>query len=300
MKVLITGATGFVGTQLAHRLLARGDQVTIIDRSPERRPHVPVDARYICGHTTRSGQWQQAVAEQDALVNLAGASIFKRWTARRKQEIYESRIVTTRNLVDAIPSGRKLVLCSTSAVGFYGFRGDETVNEESGSGDDFLARVCLDWEKEARKAATKGARVVITRFGIVFGASGGALQQMLPAFNNYVGGPLGSGRQWMSWIHMEDLLRGILYVIDQPQIHGPVNLTAPVPVQNRTLAQTLGKLLQRPSFFKVPGFALKLAMGELGSVLLEGQRALPGILLEHGFEFQYLDLNEALRQILQG
>lgn len=298
MQILITGGTGFIGTQLALRLLERGNQVTVLGPAATRGPQVPTAAGYVGADTTRRGPWQQALADQDVVINLAGASIFQRWTARHKQLIYESRVLTTRNLVDALPSDRPVVLCSTSAVGYYGSTGDATVNEESGPGRDFLARVCIDWEKEAFRATAKGCRVVLTRFGIVLGPTGGALKQMIPAFKSYLGGPLGSGRQWLSWIQMEDLLRAMLFVIDQQGIQGPVNFTAPVPVQNQTLAKVLGKLLNRPAFLKTPGFALKLILGEFGSVLLEGQRALPGKLLEHGFDFKFMDLEEALQAVL--
>lgn len=298
MKILITGGSGFVGSRLTERLLDRGDKVTIVGRSPEKQAHMPTGVKYLSGKTTRHGAWQEAVAEQDALVNLAGASIFKRWTSRIKQQIYESRILTTRNLVEAIPENTDTVLCSTSAVGYYGFRGDEPVTENDDPGDDFLARLARDWEREALKAEDKGARVVLMRFGIVLGGNGGALDQMLKAFKSYVGGPIGNGRQWFSWIHMEDLVSAILFAIDRKQLSGPANFCAPTPVTNKELARALGKVLGRPAFMPTPGFALKAIMGEFGSVLLEGQRVQPTKLQEQGFDFQYMDLEHALCQIV--
>jgi uncharacterized protein (TIGR01777 family) len=296
MRILITGGLGFVGTQLSIHLLEKGHEVTIVDHAPEPRPDTPSRALYVCADTTRPGPWQQEVSNQAAVINLAGTSIFSRWTEETKRLMHDSRVLTTRNVVEALPAGKEISLCSTSAIGYYGFRGDEEVTEEASPGDDFLARLCIDWEAEARKAADKGARVVITRFGIVLGKTGGALGQMLPAFKKFVGGPLGSGRQWFSWIHMEDLLNAFLFVLDHPDISGPVNFSSPNPVTNQDLAKALGKVLSRPSFVKTPGFMLRLALGEFGSVLLEGQKVMPAKLLKHGFHFHYPEITEALEE----
>jgi len=210
MKVIITGGLGFVGTQLSKSLLKEGYEVTVVDYSTEPRPYTPHNVKYISADTTIPGRWQEDVLKQDAIINLAGASIFQRWNSKTKDLIYSSRISTTRNLVDAI-SGEKLpFLCSTSAVGYYGFQDDKELVEEDSPGGDFLARLCVDWEREALKALDKGVRVTVTRFGIVLGKTGGALGQMISAFKKYVGGPLGSGDQWFSWIHMDDLLNAFL------------------------------------------------------------------------------------------
>jgi uncharacterized protein (TIGR01777 family) len=184
-------------------------------------------------------------------------------------------------------------------VGYYGFHKDEKLTEEDAPGNDFLATLAVDWEQEALKATDKGVRVVLTRFGIVLGKTGGALGQMIPAFKKFVGGPLGSGKQWFSWIHMEDLLGAFLFVFDHDEIQGPVNFSAPNPVRNKDLAKALGKALSRPSFFKTPAFTLRAVMGEFGSVLLEGQRVLPAKLLAHGFEFQYPEIAPGLEAILK-
>lgn len=298
MKILITGGLGFVGTQLSVRLLERGHQVTVVDRSPEPHAHMPLEVSYVSGDTTLKGAWQEEVAYQDGVINLAGASIFRRWNEETKKVIYDSRVLTTRNVVEAMSKEKATVLCSTSAVGYYGFRGDEEITEDDSPGDDFLASICVDWENEARKAADKGVRVAITRFGIVLGKTGGALGQMIPAFKKFVGGPLGNGNQWFSWIHMEDLLKAFMFVFENREISGPVNFCSPNPVRNRDLAKALGKILSRPSFLTTPGFMLRLVLGEFGSVLLEGQRVIPSKLLNHGFSFSYPDITGALEEVI--
>jgi hypothetical protein len=298
MKVLITGGLGFVGTQLSVYLLERGHEVTALDRSPEPRTYTPQAVKYVSADTTVKGSWQKELADQDAVVNLAGTSIFKRWNEKTKQLIYDSRILTTRNVVDALSKDRGTVLCSTSAVGYYGFTGDEELKEEDAPGDDFLATLAVDWEKEARKATKKGVRVAITRFGIVLGKTGGALGQMIPAFKKFVGGPLGSGNQWFSWIHMEDLLSAFVFVLEDDKIEGPVNFCSPNPVRNRDLAKALGKVLWRPACLTTPAFVLRLALGEFGSVLLEGQRVIPAKLLKHGFAFRYPEIMAALEEVV--
>jgi len=300
MRVFITGGLGFVGTQLSLRLLQRGYEVTVVDHSPEPKPYTPEMVKYVSADTTIPGAWQEEIVKHDAVINLAGASIFQRWNDTTKQLIYDSRILTTRNVVEAMSSEKETLLCSTSAVGYYGFQYDEEMIEEDRPGDDFLARVCVDWEKEALKAADKGIRVTITRFGIVLGKTGGALGQMISTFKKFVGGPLGSGNQWFSWIHMEDLLNAFLFVFDNQDINGPVNVCSPNPVRNRELATALGKALSRPSFFKAPAFLIRLMLGEFGSVVLEGQRVIPAKLLRQGFTFQCPEITEALKEVIEG
>ena len=298
MKILITGGLGFVGTQLSIRLLGKGHQVTVVDHSSEPHAHTPQDVRYVSADTTVKGTWQEEVSRQDGVINLAGTSIFSRWNDKTKKLIHDSRVLTTRNVVEAMPTKDGTVLCSTSAVGYYGFRGDEELSEEDTPGADFLAKVCIDWENEARKAIEKGVRVTITRFGIVLGKTGGALGQMIPAFKKFVGGPLGAGNQWFSWIHMEDLLNAFMFVFEKDDISGPVNFCSPNPVRNRELAKALGKILWRPSFVTTPAFMLRLVLGEFGSVLLEGQRVIPTQLIKHGFTFCHPEIMEALKDIL--
>ena len=300
MKALITGGLGFVGTQLSTHLLEKGHKVTIVDHAARPHSRTPRAVKYVSGDTTAEGAWQDEVGKQDAIINLAGASIFRRWTEETKKLIYGSRILTTRNVVVAIGQERDVTLCSASAMGYYGFRGDEKLAEGNEPGDDFLARLCIDWENEAGKASSKGARVAVTRFGIVLGKTGGALGQMIPAFKRFVGGPLGSGNQWFSWIHMEDLPRAILFVLDTHDLEGPVNLCSPNPVRNKELAKALGEILGRPSFLKAPGFMMRAILGEFGSVLLEGQRVIPDRLLRAGFAFHYTELMQALREVIVG
>ena len=298
MKVMITGGLGFVGTQLSIRLLDKGNQVTVVDHSPGPKPHTPKAVEYLFADTTQKGSWQEEIGNHDAIINLAGATIFRRWTKKSKPLMYESRVLTTENLVEGIPRGKAIVLCSTSAVGYYGFRNDEEIAEEGPPGDDFLARLCVDWEKEALKAVDKGARVVLLRLGIVLGKTGGALGQMIPAFKMFVGGPLGNGNQWFSWIHMEDLLSAILFAIEQTELEGPINLCSRNPVRNKDLATSLGKVLGRPSLLKAPGFIIRAMLGEFGNVLLNGQRVIPQKLLKNGFVFQYREIEEALREVI--
>jgi hypothetical protein len=298
VNILITGGLGFIGTQLSVRLLERGHQVTVVDHSPEPRPYTPREATYVSADTTVPGAWQQQIARQHAVINLAGASIFRRWNTKTKKFIHDSRILTTGKVVQALAGERGALLCSTSAVGYYGFRGDEELTEADTPGDDFLARVCVDWEREANTAIERGARVVITRFGIVLGKTGGALVQMIPAFRRFAGGPLGSGKQWFSWIHMEDLVNAFLFTLDNPEINGPVNFCSPNPVRNEDLARALGKALSRPSFFRTPAFLLRLFLGEFGSMVLKGQRVIPAKLIKAGFAFQYPELEGALHEVV--
>jgi uncharacterized protein (TIGR01777 family) len=296
MKVLVTGGLGFIGTQMSKRLVEKGHHVTVVDRAPRPTADTPQGVTYVPADTTIKGAWQEEVGRQQAVINLAGASIFTRWNDKTKKLIYDSRVLTTRNVVEAMDQNKEALLCSTSAVGYYGFRGDESLAEGDSPGSDFLAQVCIDWEDAANKATEKGARVLITRFGIVLGKTGGALGQMIPAFRRFVGGPLGNGKQWFSWIHMEDLLGAFLFVFDNKDIHGPVNLCSPNPIRNKDLAKALGKVLSRPSFLKTPAFTLRLVLGEFGSVLLEGQKVIPAKLLQHGFRFRYPEIMEALQE----
>lgn len=298
MKVLITGATGFVGGHLVRFFMDRGDRVVALGR--RTAPNAPTGDRYryVCADTTVAGEWQAEVADSDVVINLAGQTIFKRWSKRTKGQIYDSRILTTRHLVDAAAENRNLVLCSTSAVGYYGDRGDDPLAENEPTGTDFLARVARDWETEACRAEEHGVRVIRARFGMVLGSDGGALAKMIPAFRAMAGGPVGSGLQWVPWIHIEDLAAAVAHMIDHDDLSGPFNVCAPHPVRNRDLAKSLGRRLNRPAVVPAPAFALRLAMGELANVLLVSQRVVPDALIRSGFTFRHPDLDEALADLV--
>jgi uncharacterized protein (TIGR01777 family) len=299
MNVFITGGLGFVGRNLSKFLLQKGNRVTAVGsrKNPALIDHP--DFRYISADTTQTGAWQQELGDQQVIINLAGKSIFTRWTKKSKKQIIDSRILTTRNLIGALPAGSPMVLCSTSAVGYYGSSGDDVLTEEAAPGDDFLAGVGKNWEQEALKAQTKGIRVVLTRFGIVLDRDGGAMAKMVPAFRFFLGGPLGSGEQWFPWIHMHDLLSAYKWVIENSEVSGPVNFCAPQPVRNRELVKKLGIALNRPAFMPAPAFMIKLLLGEFGESLLNSQRAIPAKLQKIGFKFRYADMDSALREIAQ-
>ena len=301
MRVFITGGTGFVGRALGRALGEAGHRVTVLTRSARAAQGLPPGVEIIEGDPTRPGPWQEALAGHQGIVNLAGASIFGRWTRRYREEILASRVLTTRHLVQALagrPAGEDTVLVSASAVGYYGFCGHRELDESAPAGDDFLAQVCGRWEQEALAAREAGARVVLARLGIVLGPGGGALGRMLPVFRLGLGGRLGSGRQWFSWIHIQDLVRALVFCLEEPGLKGPVNCTAPEPVTNRELTRHLARALGRPAFLPVPGPLLRLVMGEMGSVLLEGQRVVPAALEGAGFVFSFPGLGKALAHIL--
>lgn len=298
MEVAITGGSGFVGTHLGNHLLRAGHKVTSL--GSRQHDHLIDHDRfsYIQADTTQPGDWQQVIAKADLIFNLAGRTIFKRWTKRYKQQIYDSRILTTRHVVGALSASRRSVLVSTSAVGYYGHCGDTELIESSPPGTDFLAKVSMGWEAEAEAAQKKGARVAIARFGIVLGADGGALAKMIPAFKSFVGGPLGNGKQWFPWIHVQDMVAALEYLACGADLTGPFNLCAPSPVTNAAMAAALGKALDRPAGMPAPAFMLKMMMGELAGVLLGSQRALPSRLLESGFRFQFPEIDTALANLV--
>ena len=298
MKIFITGGLGFVGSELTPFLLDRGHHVTAVGRATHQVRFAHDNYRYLSADTTRPGDWQAALDDVDAVVNLAGKSIFKRWSKAYKQQIYDSRLLTTRNIVSALPTEKSIVLCSASGAGYYGSRADDILDEDQPPGDDFLARLSIDWEAAALSAADKGIRAVTMRFGVILASQGGALSKMIPAFKAFVGGPMGNGRQWFPWIHLDDLMAAVLFIFDHPQITGPLNFCAPNPVTNRELAATLGKTLHRPAIMPAPAFMMRLAVGEFSQVLLGSQRTVPRKLLDHGFEFQYPEIVKALAAIV--
>ena len=299
MKFFLTGGTGFVGTYLAKHLRQQGHELTILSRraNPGSDPYI----RSVQGDPTVPGPWQQHVAEHDVIINLAGASIFVRWTPENKKIIRDSRVLTTQNLVAALaaaPERQTKILLSTSAIGYYGDRGDEELTEDSPPGNDFLARVAQEWEAAALAAQDLGVRTVITRFGIVLGRGGGMLASMVPLFKSFVGGPVGSGRQWLSWIDQSDQLRAFLFVLEHPDLSGVINFCSPNPVRNAEFAEALGRVLNRPSFLSTPAFLVKMALGEFAPVILGGQKVLPKKLLAAGFTFAYPTIAAALQHQL--
>lgn len=300
MKTLIIGGNGFVGSHLTPFLREKGFDITVMARRPERGPGLPADVKTIAADATKPGDWQKEVGSFDLLINLAGVSVFKRWDEAYKKLLRDTRILTTRNLVQAIPgdSEKKITLINTSGAGIYGPTGDEELTESAPPGSDFLSNLARDWEAEAYKAEAKGVRTVTTRFGIILGKGGGALTQMTLPFKLFAGGPIGNGRQWVPWMHVKDLCRAELFLIENENISGPVNFSAPVPVRNSELGKAIGKALGRPYFMPAPGFMIKLVLGEFGSVILEGQRAIPKVLLDNGFQFEFPTIDEALEDLL--
>lgn len=303
MKVAITGATGFVGSRLVERLLADGHQVLVLTRTLSTAQKVfPKSASpnlEIVTYTTESDDWVQSIAQVDGVVNLAGEPIAeKRWTPQEKQEILNSRQLGTRKIVEAIAKAnpKPSVLVNASAIGYYGTSETASFDESSEAGNDFLASVCQAWEAEAQKVTQVGVRLVILRLGIVLG-NGGAIAKMLTPFKLFAGGPIGSGRQWFSWIHREDLVSLIIQALTT-DMQGVFNATAPNPVRMAELAKELGEVLQRPSWLPVPSFALETLLGEGAMVVLEGQQVLPKRTQASGFNYQYPTVKQALAEIV--
>jgi hypothetical protein len=306
MKIVVTGATGFVGVKLVEQLHALGDRLVVLARNPQRaerqfpKQHFPnID---VVGYTPfKLGDWAKSISGCDAVINLAGEPIAGvRWTAQRKQEIRDSRILTTKVLVEAIAQAnvRPKTLISGSAIGYYGTSIDKSFDEYSDGGNDFLADVCKGWEAEADKVTAMGLRLVKLRTGIVLGM-GGAIAKMLPIFQVGGGGKIGSGKQWFSWIHRDDLMSLIIYALTTPKISGALNATAPQPVTNEDFTIAFAKAVQRPAFLPVPAAALILIYGEGAGVLLDGQKVIPHKATINQFPFQYPDIDAALTQILK-
>ena len=299
-RVLITGATGFVGRQLCLRLAREGLAVVAWVRDLERARAALGDGPELLGTEAPDAQLDAALERCDAVIHLAGAGLFdRRWSAARKRELRASRVDTTRRLVEALGrTKRRPALVSASAIGWYGPRGDEELDERSTSGAGYLGDLCKAWEQAALDARAFGVRVALIRIGIVLGLGGGALEKMLPPFRLGLGGRLGNGRQWMSWIHAEDLVELLVTAARDERYEGVFNGTAPEPVTNAAFTRELGQALGRPAFLPAPGFALRLALGEASVVLLTGQRVLPRRALELGFAFRFPTLAAALERLV--
>lgn len=296
-RILISGASGFIGGALIPSLESSGAEITRLSRS-KSSPNA----------TTKTIPWDpkkpiapESVSGFDAVIHLAGESIVGRWTASKKEKIRDSRIIGTRNLTQAIAQAKdkpKVFVCS-SAIGYYGDRGDELLNESSNPGTGFLPDVCREWEKATQPAADAGIRTVQIRTGIVLSSKSGALAKMLTPFKMGLGGRIGSGRQWMSWIDIEDMIGAILHVLNSETLRGPVNMVAPKPVTNSEFTKTLANVLSRPAIFPMPAFAVKLAFGEMGeTVLLGSQRVEPAQLIHDGYQFRFTDLRASLENLL--
>jgi uncharacterized protein len=301
MRILVTGATGFVGRHVVEQFHRKGHSLVALSRDPEaaRRRLPQLEAAH-SWNPLRELPPADAFSEVDAVVHLAGESVNGRWSEEKKQAIRDSRVLGTANLVKTIVrlETRPQAMISASAIGYYGDRGEEELTEDAAPGDDFLAEVCQQWEKEAGKVEWGGVRSVRVRTGIVLAPGGGALGAMLTPFRLGVGGPLGSGRQWWSWVHRDDLTALILHLIEHPDFSGSVNGTAPEPVRQKDFAKVLGRVLRRPALLPAPAFALKIALGGFSTELLSSKRVLPKNALELGFRFQYPQLEAALRQAL--
>lgn len=317
MRVFVTGASGFVGRRLVRELLRRGDSIVALTRRASRlhdfvTPPTPGGPegggrlRVVEGDPTKPGAWQAAVADCDAVVALAGEPVMgDRWSADFKRRLYDSRVEGLRRVVEALAAApprtgaAPRVLVSASAVGYYGSRGDQELNESTPPGSDFLANLCVDWEAAAEAGKAHGLRVVCLRIGVVLGEGGGALEKMIPAFRLFMGGPLGSGDQYWAWVHLEDVVGLILFALERPDARGAINAVAPAPATVRAVARELGSAMHRPSLFSVPELALKLMLGERAEVLLASQRVVPQRARELGYRFRYEDLGAALRATLQ-
>ena len=299
MRILVTGGSGFIGAPLCRSLAAAGHALTVVSRSApasgsvSAAPMIPWDATAL----------REAMGRVDAVVNLAGEPIAaRRWTPDQKARIRQSRVESTRRLVDAIAasSRRPSVLVSASAIGFYGNRGHAPLDETSEPGSGFLAETCQAWEAEASRAEALGVRVARLRIGLVLAPDGGALAKMLPPFRAGIGGPVGTGRQWVSWIHRDDVLELIAWALTDARCAGVVNATAPTPLPMGEFCSELGRALHRPSWLPVPGVALRLLLGDMAELLLTGQRVLPRAALSAGFRFRYPALHEALAACFKG
>jgi hypothetical protein len=305
MKVAVTGATGFVGSRLVEQLQAEGHQVLVFVRNLDRATQLfPKTAfpkiEIVCYTPLEAGDWQTKLAGCDGVVNLAGEPISERWTADRKQRIMNSRQLGTQVLVQGIVQAepKPQVLVNASAIGFYGSSETTTFDESSQAGTGFLSEVCQAWEAEAQKVKAAGVRLVILRIGIVLGM-GGAIAKMVTPFKLFAGGPIGSGKQWFSWIHRDDLVNLIVYALTQPEMAGTFNATAPNPVRMEGFCQTMGEVMGRPSWLPVPAIAIEVLLGDGAQVVLEGQEVLPKRTQESGFQYQFPTVKPALEEILK-
>ncbi len=300
MKVTIAGGTGYVGRHVTQALVERGYTIHILSSKTAVGKRDTEHITYVIADTTMPGKWQDCVADSDIVINLAGRSVFHLWSSSYKKKMYSSRIDTTRNIVDVLDGNKTSVLLNASAAGYYGNSGEKECIESDRPDDDFLADICSAWENEAFSAERKGVRVVAMRFGIVLGRDGGAFATMKTPFLFGGGGPIGNGKQYFPWIHMNDLVAAMLFLFDNGAVHGPCNFVAPETVRQKEFAKALGTALKRPAVIPAPAFLLRVVLGEFGSSLLGGQKVIPQILQDSGFHFSYPTLAEALKEIVHG
>ena len=299
MNLVITGASGFIGSTLVEQLCDEGHTLVLLSRRPPAKKTLP-KKRWLSWQPGVSGEWQKAVDGADGIIHLAGEPIAgKRWTSAQKVKLATSRIETTRALVDALRNARvkPKFLISSSAVGYYGAHGDDTIMEDNAPGSGFLAQLCQDWEAEAIKAKDLGVRVALLRTGIVLGKGNGALAKLVPPFKFFVGGSLGTGKQWFPWIHLSDAVGLVKFLIVNDKAEGPLNVTAPNPVTMAEFCKALGKTLHRPAWAPVPAPLLSLMLGEMAQMLLTGQRAVPQVALRLGYHFKFPKLVGALESL---
>lgn len=303
MRILITGGTGNIGDRLVDHLISHGHALTIVSRQPYKPAHLPAKLTFVQWDGRTAAGWGRYLAEADAVIHLAAANLSDaRWTDERKKVIKSSRVESGRAVVEAFEAAEKKpgVLIQASAVGYYGTHDDErALTEESDPGSDFLADVCREWEASTEPVEKMGVRRVIIRMGVVLDPQGGALPKMMMPFRFFGGGPVGSGNQWMSWVHYLDTVEAICFLIKNEAARGPFNLTAPNPVRNSEFAKTLGKQLKRPSLIPAPAFVLERIYGEMATVVLEGQRVLPKRLQELGYSFKFPELDAALLSLVK-
>lgn len=302
MRVVLTGGTGLIGRALAAELAAAGYEVVVLSRSPQRAPALPPGVRVVQwdGRTARG--WGALADGAYAIVNLAGENIAaKPWTEAQKRRIRQSRLDAGQAVVEAVRAAtqKPAVVVQASGIGYYGPHGDEEVTEDFPPGEDFLGRLAVEWEASTAPVESLGVRRVVIRTGVVLSQEGGAFPRLVLPFRFFLGGPLGSGRQWVPWIHIADEVRAIRFLLEREDARGPYNLCSPNPVTNRELARALGRVLRRPAWLPVPAPALKLLLGEMSAVLLTGQRAIPKRLLEANFRFQFADISSALQTLFQ-
>ncbi len=302
-KIIITGATGLIGQQLTIKLTDMDYKITIFTRNPDNaQKKLPNVHKVVKWEYDYVDEWLHELESVDAVIHLAGANLStKRWNKEYKKLLYDSRIISTKKLIEAIKTVERKpkVFITASAIGYYGNRSDEILTEESEAGKDFLANLCNDWEKEAKNVEQFGVRSVQIRTGLALSRNEGALKQMLPAFKYFIGGPLGNGKQWYSWLHIEDIVNVYVKALESEILSGPINAVSPNPVTMKKFAKILGDVLHRPSFFSVPKIILLLVIGQVAEVVTSSQRVVPEKLLNSSFKFKFEKLEDALRDILK-